>query len=100
MKELLINLLNFFGLAWWIEIVTAAPGCTYYFGPFLRAKEAEAAKAGYIEDLESEGSQVVKLAIARMKPRKLTVTNDELEKNSEPLGSQSFTSAAKSVIQT
>ncbi|MCU0545638.1 MAG: DUF1816 domain-containing protein [Oscillatoriaceae cyanobacterium Prado104] len=76
MKELLISLLNFFGLACWVEIKTSAPRCTYYFGPFLTAQEAEAAKAGYIEDLESEGAQGLSVAIVRCKPIDLTVADD------------------------
>lgn len=84
MKELLINLLNFFGLAWWVEIVTATPRCTYYFGPFLTAKEATAEKIGYMEDLESEGAQGLSVTIKRCKPSKLTIM-DETEKVSQSL---------------
>ena len=73
MKELFINLLNFFGLAWWIEIVTATPSYTYYFGPFLTAKEARSLQYGYIEDLESEGAGVIKVAILKCKPSQLTI---------------------------
>ncbi len=40
MKEFLISSLNLFGLAYWIEIVTETPQCTYYFGPFLTEQEA------------------------------------------------------------
>jgi hypothetical protein len=76
MKELLISLLNFFGLAWWVEVKTSAPRCTYYFGPFLTAKEARAAKAGYIEDIENEGAQGIGVAILRCKPIDLTVADD------------------------
>jgi Domain of unknown function (DUF1816). len=76
MKELLISLLNFFGLAWWVEVKTSTPRCIYYFGPFMRAKEAEAAKAGYIEDIENEGAQGIKVLIQRCKPIDLTVAED------------------------
>jgi hypothetical protein len=76
MKELLISLLNFFGLAWWVEVKTSTPRCTYYFGPFLTAPEADAAKAGYIEDLENEGAQGLAVAIVRCKPIDLTVAED------------------------
>ena len=79
MKELLINLLNFFGLAWWIEIVTATPSCTYYFGPFLTEKEARTSKDGYFEDLESEGARGIHFAILRCKPPELTVEEMEEE---------------------
>ena len=83
MKEFLTNSLNFLGLAWWIEILTANPRCTYYFGPFLSAKEAEARKDGYIEDLEGEGALGIKFQILRCKPTELTVEEEELGKKTE-----------------
>ena len=76
MKELLISLLNFFGLAWWVEVKTSTPRCIYYFGPFLSAKDAEAAKAGYVEDIETEGAQGISVSIQRCKPIDLTVAED------------------------
>jgi Domain of unknown function (DUF1816) len=76
MKELLISLLNFFGLAWWVEVKTSAPRCIYYFGPFLTAQEAESAKAGYVEDIENEGAEGLSVAIQRCKPIALTVADD------------------------
>ena len=76
MKELLISLLNFFGLAWWVEVVTATPRCTYYFGPFMTAAEANTAKVGYIEDLEHEGAQGINVVVKRCKPGNLTIAED------------------------
>ncbi|AFZ07342.1 protein of unknown function DUF1816 [Oscillatoria nigro-viridis PCC 7112] len=76
MKEFLISLLNFFGLAWWVEVKTSAPRCIYYFGPFLTEKEAESAKAGYVEDIENEGAEGVSVSIYRCKPITLTVAED------------------------
>lgn len=76
MKEFLISLLNFFGLAWWVEVKTSSPRCIYYFGPFLTEKEAEAAKAGYVEDIENEGAEGVSVLIHRCKPITLTVAED------------------------
>jgi hypothetical protein len=35
-----------------VEIITASPRCTYYFGLFLTVKEAEEAQDGYLQDLE------------------------------------------------
>lgn len=81
MKETLINLLNFSGLAWWVKIFTANPRCTYYFGPFLTSEEAKVAKAGYIEDLENEGAQGIQVSIEKCKPVELTIY-DELEDSS------------------
>lgn len=80
MKELLIAILNFFGLAFWVEIVTDTPRCTYYFGPFLHQEEAMAAKDGYIEDLQTEGSKGIIVNIKRFKPNNLTIF-DEFEAN-------------------
>ena len=73
MKEILISIFNFFGLAWWIEVVTQNPACRYYFGPFLTARDAEDEKLGYLEDLEAEGSQVSAVFTKRCKPSKITI---------------------------
>jgi len=78
MKEVLIAIFNFFGLACWVEIVTDTPRCTYYFGPFLNKKDAMAAKDGYIEDLENEGSKGISVKVRRFKPNNLTIF-DEVE---------------------
>ncbi len=55
---------------------TSAPRCIYYFGPFLTAQEAEAAKAGYVEDIENEGAEGIGVSIHRCKPINLTVAED------------------------
>ncbi|MFM7326796.1 MAG: DUF1816 domain-containing protein [Nodosilinea sp.] len=52
-----------FGKAWWLEINTSQPPCTYYFGPFISQAEAESLKGGYIEDLEEEGAGTIQSAI-------------------------------------
>lgn len=75
-KEVLINLFHSFGWAWWAEIVTQTPRCTYYFGPFLSVKEAKAATLGYIEDLEQEGAQGIAVDVKRCKPADLTISDD------------------------
>jgi hypothetical protein len=80
MKELLISILQFFGLAWWVEVVTDNPRCTYYFGPFLSGKEAAAAKGGYIEDLEQEGAKGIATSVKRCKPSTLTIYDDTGER--------------------
>ncbi len=80
MKELLTSLLDLFGLAWWVEVKTETPACTYYFGPFLSANGAASAKPGYVEDLEQEGAQGIKVVLKRFKPAKLTVADDVWEK--------------------
>lgn len=78
MKELITNSLNSLGLAWWVEIVTETPRCTYYFGPFTNRNEAEVAQSGYIEDLEKEGAQGIKVVVKRCKPINLTEWVGEL----------------------
>jgi Domain of unknown function (DUF1816) len=67
------DVLNFCGRAWWVEVVTAQPICTYFFGPFANLKEAQLATPGYIADLKSESAQEIKLQIKRCKPEKLTI---------------------------
>lgn len=62
------------GKAWWVEVTTGAPVCTYYFGPFDTAGEAEIAKQGYVDDLEQEGAkQVAATVVHRKEPQDLTI---------------------------
>lgn len=84
MKEVWLNTLEFLGLAWWVEIVTETPSCTYYFGPFISAEEATAAKPGFVEDLEREGAKGLRVEIKRCKPEQLTVF-DEASEDSQRL---------------
>lgn len=79
MKETLLQLLNLIGFAFWVEIGTTIPRCTYYFGPFLSKAEAEAAKAGYLEDLLGEGAQGIQVEIKRCKPKNLTIFDESTE---------------------
>lgn len=73
MKEIWISILEFLGLAWWVEVKTESPECTYYFGPFATVKDAKVAQSGYIEDLELEGARGIKVEIKRCKPASLTI---------------------------
>lgn len=75
-KETVIDLYHTFGLAWWVEIATRNPNCTYYFGPFLSYREAQATEGGYVEDLEQEGSQIISVQSKRCKPSKITLLED------------------------
>jgi hypothetical protein len=77
MKETWTSILQTVGAAWWVEIVTDSPRCTYYFGPFASATEAEQHKGGYVEDLVQEGAQGIKLSIKRCKPHKLTIYDEQ-----------------------
>lgn len=61
------------GLAWWVEITTQQPDCTYYFGPFARAEEARQSQAGYIQDLDKEGPQAIAAQIKWGNPQELTI---------------------------
>lgn len=79
MKEVMLKILQFLGLAFWVEIVTENPRCTYYFGPFLNEKEATEAKGGYIEDLETEAAQGISVKIKRCKPSNLTIFDEQGE---------------------
>jgi hypothetical protein len=67
------DILNLIGQAWWVEILTTQPKCTYYFGPFANIKEANIAMPGYVEDLESELAQDIQTYIKRCKPSILTI---------------------------
>lgn len=80
MEELILSILEFFGKAWWVEIKTESPKCTYYFGPFVRKREAEQAKPGYVEDLQGEEAVITSLEIKRCKP---TVLTDYEEKEAD-----------------
>lgn len=65
------------GFAWWVEIATERPKCLYYFGPFSSATEAKQAQAGYIEDLEQEGSQGIKVNVKWCQPKELTIDEEQ-----------------------
>lgn len=83
MKELLLTILESLGLAYWLEITTEYPKCTYYFGPFVSREEAIAAQKGYLEDLATEGAENIRVNLQRCsKPDELTVFDEvELQKN-------------------
>jgi hypothetical protein len=81
MNEIWVSVLETVGLAWWVEIVTSSPACTYYFGPFASAQEAETERPGYIQDLEGEGAQGLQVVVKRCKPTHLTIFDDGAEKN-------------------
>lgn len=67
--------------AWWVEVATVEPRCTYYFGPFTSKQSASVAQPGYIEDLEAEGAQGISVQIKWCKPSHLTSYEDELEES-------------------
>jgi Domain of unknown function (DUF1816) len=81
MNEIWVSVLETVGLAWWVEIITSTPACTYYFGPFSSAQEAEAKRPGYIQDLEGEGAIGLQVVVKRCKPTQLTIFDDGAEKS-------------------
>lgn len=87
LKEMFINFLHNLGWAWWVEITTQNPRCTYYFGPFASSREANVAKPGYLEDLEQEGATGIIVTVKRCKPSKLTIADDLEERinHSQPI---------------
>lgn len=79
MSNLIGRFLELFGVgkAWWIEIKTESPKCTYFFGPFSQEAEAQTAKAGYVEDLEQEGAQRIQVEVKQCAdPDQLTISED------------------------
>ncbi len=77
LSEIWINILDFLGQAWWVEVLTTQPQCTYYFGPFAEAGEATEAISGYVEDLQAESAQGIKTQVKRCHPNRLTIEHDE-----------------------
>ena len=75
--DLLIGLLEKDDKDWWVEITTVKPSCTYYFGEFKKLTEAKTACPGYIEDLENEGAEGIKVTIKRCQPKVLTICDEE-----------------------
>lgn len=80
-QDIWSSVLNTIGQAWWVEISTARPHCTYYFGPFASAVEADEAKVGYVEDLEGESAQGIQVAIKRCKPTQMTIDYEATERD-------------------
>jgi Domain of unknown function (DUF1816) len=75
-QDIWSSALNLMGQAWWVEITTDLPRCTYYFGPFATAVEADEAKTGYVEDLEGESAQGIRIVIKRCKPVQMTIDHE------------------------
>ena len=76
-EEFLTSYLDKIGMAWWVEIITKKPDCTYYFSPFVSHREAQLSQLGYIEDLERERPQLIAIEIKQCKPKELTIFKDE-----------------------
>lgn len=100
MKELWISVLAFFGLAWWVEVITETPDCTYYFGPFVNARDAKASQPGYVEDLEKEGAEGIKVAVRRCRPAQLTVFGEDTESEKDRNGKPQLSIARRKSLMT
>ncbi len=72
-KEIVSDLVQSVYTAWWVEVTTTEPHCVYYFGPFDSSKDAEAARPGYLEDLEKEGAKGIIASVKRCKPKAMTI---------------------------
>jgi hypothetical protein len=55
-------------IPWWVIIQTNIPYCTYYFGPFNSAKEAQLSQYGYLEDLMDEKAHGISVQIKQSRP--------------------------------
>ena len=78
----MVSLMNLFQsnqseFAWWVEINTAVPHCTYYFGPFDSQKEAQLSRSGYVEDLHQEEARDIIAVVKQCQPDVLTIFHDE-----------------------
>ena len=76
-QELVIGFLQASRQAWWVEVSTHEPQCVYYFGPFDRPTEAEAARPGYLEDLNGEGAIGIDSIVKRCRPTALTLVDGQ-----------------------
>lgn len=75
--DIVRQLIKGFTAPWWVEITTIKPKCMYYFGEFTTKLEARSAAPGYVEDLDGEGAQGIKVALKRCKPDQLTVCDGD-----------------------
>lgn len=64
-------------LAWWVQITTDNPHCTYYFGPFEDFQEANSAQYGYVEDLQHEGAENIVVEVKQCQPEVLTTCKED-----------------------
>lgn len=76
-ENITVSLLEQLRLAWWLEVVTNNPYCTYYFGLFITESAAKVCQFGYIEDIAQEGAEISSVEVKRFQPKVLTVINDQ-----------------------
>ena len=64
---------NSCGQSWWVEINTAVPLCTYYFGPFDSQKAARDSRTSYVNDLHQEEARGIVALVKQCQPDQLTI---------------------------
>tara|TARA_B100001564_G_C20099912_1_gene428783 strand:- start:81 stop:323 length:243 start_codon:yes stop_codon:yes gene_type:complete len=64
-KNLIRNLGNKLGLAWWAKVEVGAPSATYWYGPFLTKRSLNENLENFLNDLSEEGSSDIKHIIVR-----------------------------------
>ena len=72
-----LSMLERLGLAWWVEVKTLDPDCTYYFGPFVTVHQAQFLQRGYLEDLIQEGVQISAVELKQCNPELFTVSPED-----------------------
>jgi hypothetical protein len=74
-----LDLLDFLGMAYWVEIVTDRPNCIYYFGPFTSEIEANIHIPAYVSDLNNERAEGIQVSVKRGRaPQQLTIERELL----------------------
>ena len=64
-KNLIRNLGNKLGLAWWAKVEVRAPSTIYWYGPFLTKRSLNENLENFLNDLSEEGSSDIKHIIVR-----------------------------------
>ena len=59
------SLANGLGMAWWARVQTQDPEITYWFGPYVRRQELDAALQPFLDDLRMEAPGSLDHAVLR-----------------------------------
>ena len=59
------SLANGLGVAWWARVQTHDPDMTYWFGPFVRRQELDAALQPFLDDVRSEAPGTLEHQVLR-----------------------------------
>jgi hypothetical protein len=63
------SLANGLGVAWWARVETQQPDVVYWFGPFVRRQELEAALPAFLEDVRAEAPGAIEHELVRTRRR-------------------------------